>query len=168
MKLIIPAFAIMTLTGWLVITDNIESSKASTETEILVATTPCGKMIRPLHKIPAQIDCALVEWKLNFYKDPDSGKPTTYKISSVNRFTVKETNMYSQPGTKSETEGTWSIVRGNKTYPNSIIYRLNPGDSKISIDFLKLSENLFHILENDGSLMVGNPFWSYTLTRTGN
>jgi hypothetical protein len=167
MKLIVPAFAIMTLTGWLVITDSMEYPKISSETEILVGTTPCGKMIRPLHKIPLQIDCALVEWKLTFYKDPVSGKPTTYKIFSINRFGVKVTNMYSEPGTKFETEGKWSIVRGTKTYPNAIIYRLNPGNSKTSIDFLKLSDNLFHILDHDGNLMVGNPFWSYTLSRTG-
>ena len=167
MKLIPPAFAIMALTSWLVIADPLANSKDSA-VGILVATTPCGKMIRPLHHIPQQIECALVEWKLTLYEDRITHKPTTYKLSSVNRFSVKVTNMYSEPGVKYETEGKWAIVRGTKTNPNSIIYRLDPSKPKISIDFLKLSDNLFHVLDHEGNLMVGNPFWSYTFSRIAN
>ena len=167
MKLIPPAFAIMALTAWLVISEPSANSKDSA-VGILVATTPCGKMIRPLHNIPQQIECALVEWKLTLYEDPITHKPTTYKLSSVNRFTVEVTNRYSEPGVKYETEGKWAIVRGAKTNPNSIVYRLDPDKPKISIDFLKLSDNLFHLLDHDGKLMVGNPFWSYTFTQVEN
>ena len=166
MKQISPAFAIMALTAWLVIADPLSNPKDSA-VGILVATTPCGKMIRPLNNIPQQVECALVEWKLTLYENPITHKPTIYKLSSVNRFTVEVTNRYSEPGVKYETEGKWAIVRGS-TNPNSIIYRLDPGKPKISIDFLKLSDNLFHVLDHDGNLMVGNPFWSYTFSRPEN
>lgn len=76
--------------------------------------------------------------------------------------------MYSEPGTRSETEGKWTIVRGTRTDPRSTICRLDPDRPGISIDFLELSDKLFHLLDRGGNLMVGNPFWSYTLSRVEN
>jgi hypothetical protein len=135
-------------------------------------STPCSNIIRPLNKIPEEADCKwnecaciIVEWKLTLFSDPVSHQPTTFKLSSINRFSVKETNMYSQPGTKAEAEGTWSIVHGTKTDPGAIVYKLNPGKPAISLSFLKLNENLIHILAPDGKLMIGDEFQSYTLNR---
>lgn len=133
-----------------------------------VGTTPCGQMIRPLFKVAEQTDCALVEWTLTLYQDAVTHEPTTFKLTSINRYVVEGTNMYSEPGTKSATEGKWSIVKGNGSKRNAIIYRLNPGHPTLSMSFLKLSDNLIHALDPRGNLMVGNAFHNYTLTRTGN
>ena len=142
---------------------------------LYVGTTPCNNIIKPLHKINSEADCAaveckcvLVEWKLTLYQDPATLKPTHYKLTGINRFVVKETNMYSQPGTKAESEGKWTIVRGTKTNPNAVLYRLNADKPELSLDFLKLSDNLIHILDHDGRLMIGNEFHSYTLSRAAN
>lgn len=135
-------------------------------------TTPCSNIIRPLHKIPEEADCMLnechcimIEWNLTLYKNPVTQEPTVYKLTSINRFVVKETNMYSEPGTKTESEGKWIIVRDSKTNPDVVVYRLNPGKPGISIDMVRLSDNLLHILDREGGLMIGNEFWSYTLNR---
>lgn len=140
-----------------------------------VGTTPCSNVIRPLHKISAEADCqavdckcVLVEWKLTLYQDPATGKPTHYKLTGINRFIVKATNMYSQPGTKAESEGKWTIVRGTKANSNAVLYRLNPDKPEISLDFLKLNDNLIHILDHQGRLMIGNEFHNYTLSRAAN
>jgi hypothetical protein len=76
--------------------------------------------------------------------------------------------MYSQPGTKAESEGKWLIIHGTKTNPEAIVYRLNPDKPDISLSFLKLSDNLLHIVDQDGRLMIGNEFWSYSLNRAPN
>jgi hypothetical protein len=142
---------------------------------VFAGTTPCSNVIRPVHKIREEPDCnmveclcAMVEWKLILYQDPVTRELTYYKLSSTNRFIVKGTNMYSQPGTKTESEGKCTIVRGSKTNPLAILYRLNPDKPAITIDFLRLSDNLLHILDHDGKLMIGNEFWSYTLNRVPN
>ena len=168
MKLLQSVFTIVTLSTCLAMEDSESTSMDSSVQGIFTGTTPCGQMIRPLHKVPEEADCALVQWELTLHQDPVSFKPTTYKLSSVHRFIVKGTNMYSEPGTTSETGGKWTIVQGTKINPNAIVYRLEPDKPGTSISFLKLGNNLIHLLDNDGRLMIGNESFSYTLSRVTN
>ena len=148
----------------------LESNKTS---EIVFAgTTPCSNIIRPIHSIKNEPDCKvtecqcfMVEWQLTLYRNPDTQEPTHYKLTGINRFTVKETNLYSQPGTKSESTGKWAISKGTKTNPSAIVYKLNPDRPAISLSLLKLNDNLLHILDHEGRLLIGNEFYSYTLNR---
>ena len=168
MNFLQPAFAFMILSACLPGEDrDINSMKPSPQI-IFVGTTPCGQMIRPIHKVSQEADCALVKWTLTLYQDPVTLKPTTYKLSAINRFIVKGNNQYSEPGTKSEAEGKWTIVQGTKTNPNSIVYRLESDKPETSISFLKISDKLIHLLNNEGRLMIGNEFFSYTLNRIAN
>jgi hypothetical protein len=168
MRLIQPNRTIIALTMWLTIANPSATSKDSSVLGIFAGSTLCGDIIRPLHKISQQADCELVEWKLILYQDPLTHKPTTYKLTSVSRFIVKPSNMYSQPGIKTETEGKWRIVRGSKSNPRAIVYQLDPGKPQISIRFLKLGDNLLHLLYQDGALMIGSSLASYTLNRISN
>jgi len=142
---------------------------------VFAGTTPCGNVIRPLHNISPEPDCPLqeckcimVEWKLTLYMDATTKEPTHYKLKGINRYSVKETNMYSEPGIKTEAEGKLTIIRGTKTNPNAVIYQLNPDKPKMSLSFLKLGGNLLHILDQNEKLMIGNEFHSYTLNRISN
>ena len=168
MKLIQPNRTIMALTVWLTLANSSTTSKDSSVLGIFAGNTLCGDIIRPLHKISQQADCDLVEWKLTLYQDPLTRKPTNYKLTSVSRFIVKPSNMYSQPGTKTETEGKWTIVRGSKANPRAIVYQLDAGKPQISIRFLKLGDNLIHLLDQDGALMIGSSLASYTLSQISN
>ena len=166
MKLVQSVFTVMTLSACLAVGEREINSKDSSL--LFAGTTPCGQFIRPLHKVPEGADCALVQWRLELQQDPVSLKPTTYKLSSVNRYIIKGSNMYSEPGTKTETEGKWTIVHGTKTNPNAIVYRLESDKPEKSISFLKLSDNLVHILDINGKLMIGDESFSYTLSRVAN
>lgn len=168
MKLLQPVFTIMTLSACLAFGDREISSKNLPAQMVFAGTTPCGQMIRPMHKVSPDADCALVKWTLTLYQDAVTMKPTTYKLSSVNRFIVKGTNMYSEPGTKSEREGKWTIMRGTKTNPNATVYRLESDKPGTSISFLKLSDKLIHLLDIDEKLMIGDESFSYTLNRVAN
>jgi hypothetical protein len=139
---------------------------------LFTGTTPCSNIIRPLHNIPKEPDCKwnecrclMVEWKLALYKHPITKEPTKYKLTSINRFVINETNMPSTPGTRAEREGRWTIIRGTKRDPDAVVYRLNPGNTEISVDMLKLGDNLLHLLDDEESFMIGNEFYSYTLNR---
>jgi hypothetical protein len=106
-----------------------------------------------------------VEWKLTLFRHAVTQAPTTYKLVSTNRYAVKETNMFSQPGTTTESEGKWIMVRGTKTNPDAMVFQLNPDKPEIALKCLRLNDNLLHILDADEKLMIGNEFWSYTLNR---
>jgi hypothetical protein len=155
------------------ISDRSNSYKDSSA--VFAGTTPCGNVVRPIHKISPEPDCPLkeckcmmVEWELTLYMDANTKEPTRYKLKAINRYTVKETNMYSEPGIKSEAEGRWAIVRGTKTNPDAIFYQLNPDKPGMDLSFLKLSDNLLHIVDKNKKLMIGNEFFSYTLNRVSN
>jgi len=79
---------------------------------VFAGITPCGNVIRPIHKINPEPDCPLeackcimVEWELTLYMDANTTAPTRYTLKGINRHTVRETNMYSEPGIKSEAGG---------------------------------------------------------------
>jgi hypothetical protein len=62
--------------------------------------------------------------------------------------------------------GKWGIVKGTKTDPEAEVYQLHSEDSQIAVSFLKMSEDILHVLNSDQTMMVGNGAWSYTLNRT--
>lgn len=127
--------------------------------EVFAGTTPCGQLIRPLYNIPAKKDCALVKWELTLFRDPHTQQPTTYRLTGESRHILPD-NMYSQPDNKSESSGKWSIQQGTGNYTGYLIYQLNP-----SIRFIKLGDDLLHLLDEQGRYMTGDPFQSYTLNR---
>jgi hypothetical protein len=139
---------------------------------VFAGTTPCSNVIRAIHNIKPEADCQLqdcecimVEWKLILYMDANTRSPMGYALKGVNRHSVKETNMYSEPGMTSESKGKWAINKGTKTDPNAIVYQLNPDKPAIKVSFLKLGDILLHIIDQDEKLMIGNEFHSYTLNR---
>ena len=165
MKPVYIAFTIVIATVLMAMANLPVAPKSSLVMEVFAGSTPCGGIIRPLHKIAQEFDCAMVEWNLTLYHDAVTLRPTTFKLTAVNRFVVKETNMYSQPGSRSQTEGKWAIVQGTKTNSTAIVYQLNPGNSTTSVSFLKLSDDLLHLLDQGANLMIGDAFFSYTLNR---
>ena len=164
---------LITMIGCNSISDRSNSSKDSSV--VFAGTTPCGNVLRPIHKINPEPDCPLedckcilVEWELTLYMDANTKEPAGYTLKGINRHIVKETNMYSEPGIKTEAEGKWAIVRGTKTNPDAIFYQLNPGKPGMKLCFLKLSDSLLHIVDQNDKLMIGNEFHSYTLNRVSN
>jgi hypothetical protein len=65
-------------------------------------------------------------------------------------------------------EGQWAIVTGTKTDPEAEVVQLFSEGSEVAVSFAKLGDDLLHVLNRDGTLMVGNAAWSYTLNRTDN
>ncbi|WP_315823335.1 hypothetical protein [Paraflavitalea speifideaquila] len=129
-----------------------------------MGTTPCGQHIRPIHHIAANTDCALVEWELTLLRDPNTKKPTTFRISGNSSYILPDNN-YSKPGTKNEASGKWSIREGTGSLAGSVIYQLDAGSPNKILRFVKLSDDLLHLLDQQGHAMRGDPFQSYTLNR---
>ena len=130
--------------------------------------TPCSPLTRPLPQIPAESNCEQMIWKFILYQDPATGTPTTYTLNSSYGVPKQGTPGLEGGGIPIVMEGSWIIVKGTKIDPDAVVYQLNPDDPQTAVSFLKMAEDILHVLNHDQTLMVGNASWSYTLNRTDN
>jgi hypothetical protein len=135
---------------------------------IFVASTPCSEGTRPLPEIPVHAGCEFIRWNLTLYHDPKTFSATTYKLQSTYGLAQPGTPGFIGGGTNVEGQGVWTIVRGTPSKPDAIVYRLTDNKTKKTTSFLKLSDDLLHLLDANDKLMIGNAGWSYTLNRMGN
>jgi hypothetical protein len=130
--------------------------------------TPCSPLTRPLPQIPADTDCEQMIWRLVLYQDPQTGTPTTYSLKSAYGLPKQGTNDLVGGGTPISMEGKWTITTGTKTDPDATVYQINSDDPQATVSFLKVSDDLIHVLNSEKTLLVGNGVWSYTLNRMDN
>lgn len=138
---------------------------ASSILGVFVASTPCSNGTRPLPGIAVNTDCELIKWKLTLYQNEVTKSPTTYKIHALYGLPKQGTKGLIGGGKKIEMEGKWTIIKGTASDRNVIIYQLNDIETSKSISFIKLNDNLLHLLDSEQHLMIGNAGWSYTFNR---
>lgn len=135
---------------------------------VFEGVTPCSNLTRPLPQIPADTNCEQMIWSLVLRQDPETGAPTTYSLKSAYGLPKQNTNDLVGGGTPIVMEGTWTITKGIKVDPEAMVYQLNSDDAQTIVSFLKVSDDLLHVLNSEKALLVGNGGWSYTLNRTDN
>src|SRR5688572_2835285 len=135
---------------------------------VFEGTTACSSLTRPLPHIPEDTDCELMIWKIMLYQDSATGAPTTYTLESTYGPSQPNSLGPAGGGTPISMEGTWSIVKGTKADPDAEVYQLHSEDSQIAVPFVKMSDDILHVLNRDKTLMLGKAAWSYTLNRTDN
>jgi hypothetical protein len=127
------------------------NSHASVPVRVFSGRTPCREVARQL-KHPVAVDCMKLKWKLTLNQDPKTFNPTTFKM----RGTLFR---------DFDREGKWAILQGRPADANATIYRLDFDKVEKPLFLLKVDDNILFFLHNDGSLMVGNSDFSYTLNR---
>ena len=130
--------------------------------------TACSAQTRPLPQIPEDTDCELMIWKIVLYQDSSKGTPTTYTLESAYGPSQPNSTGPAGGGTLIKLEGNWGIVNGTEADPKAEVVQLYSEGSEVAVAFVKMSDDLLHVLDRDGALMVGNAAWSYTLNRTDN
>jgi hypothetical protein len=171
-QVFLSAFLLLTITSCTSVRPPIATpSRVSRGPEIygvFEGITPCSALTRPLPQIPADTDCEQMIWHLVLYQDPQTGTPTTYSLKSAYGLPKQGTNDLVGGGTAISIEGTWRITRGTKKDPQATVYELNVNDPQTRVSFLKINDNLLHVLNSEKTLLVGNGAWSYTLNRMEN
>ncbi len=127
-------------------------------------TTPCSTENPSISLISTDTPCEMMIWHITLNYDPDINKSTTYVLDSAYGMSKPNTPDIAGGGTKLVLDGTWQIIRGTKSDPDAVVYQLNSADPKVTIYFVKMDDNLIHLLTEDKSLKVGNGGWSYTLS----
>lgn len=144
------------------------STEGSSVLGVFVGSTPCSEGSRPLPGISTSEDCKLIKWKLTLYQDAAAKTPTTYKLHALYGLPKQGTTGLTGGGKEIETEGEWAIIKNTGSTPSVIVYRLKDKKTTRTISFLKLNDNLLHLLDTDQRLMIGSAAWSYTLNRVDN
>ena len=113
--------------------------------------TPCQEIAKE-YQWNAGDECFKLKWRLTLYRDPKTGKPTTYSIQK----TLHRTEPI---------EGSWIEVTGTKKDPKALIFKLDPDRPDTSLSFLVGDENVLFFLDKENRLFGGNADFSYTLNR---
>jgi hypothetical protein len=129
--------------------------------------TPCNEGAKALLHIPANVDCDQMIWRLVLYQDPQTGAPTTYNLKTSYGLSKQGTNDLVDGGTSVSMEGKWTITTGTKDDPDATVFQIDPDDPQKSISFLRVNDDLIHVLDRENRMLVGNGAWSYTLDRMG-
>ncbi len=132
---------------------------------VFAGTTPCSSLTRPLPQIPEDTDCEQMIWKLVLYRDPATGSPTIYELNSAYGISKQGTPDLVHGGTPVDMAGTWEIRKGTQSDPDATVYRLDLDDPSGAVSFVKISDDIIHLLDGDGALVIGNGAWAYTLNR---
>lgn len=162
------AWVLLTVTACAAATETPSLPSGPTVFGVFEGTTPCSRLTRPLPQIPEDTDCEQMLWRLVLYQDPDTENPTTYGLNSAYGLPKQGTPDLVRGGTPIVMVGKWDIAKGTQTNPDAVVYRLDPDDPQKAVSFLKISDDILHILDRDRALMVGNGAWAYTLNRMDN
>lgn len=124
---------------------------------VFVGSTPGDPEIRTMLSIDAEGVVDFIRWKVTF----SNNEPKTYSLDLHYGEAQPNTLGFKAGGKRSTLEGAYTISKS----PLGNVYELKNDRSANIVSFLRLNDNLFHILTANKKLMVGNGGWSYTLNR---
>lgn len=133
----------------------------SASQETYVASTPCSPGTKPVPGIPANAPCELIKWKLVLAGKGETG---AYSLDCYYGLPNQGSRDFINGGTRIRRSGKWVKQHGMPGNPLAVIYQFDPGSPQ-SISFLRLNNNLLHLLDSKQQLMTGTGAWSYTLNK---
>jgi len=138
----------------------ILTSKISTNTDtigIFEGRTPCNRDLTAINDILLD-GCQVVKCQLILLQDVQTHSPSSFILRTI--YVGKGDNIYN-------ITGKWKMMKRAANDPTAIIYRLTPDFNKSNAQFLLLKgdDNILFFVDNDGRLLVGNSYCSYTLNR---
>lgn len=117
----------------------------------LVGSTPGDRPIKVQLGIPDQAKIDFIRWDLKI------NQPGTFNLRIIFGENQPNTLGFMGGGQTKEFQGIYVIAKNEY----SEIYYLSANRLKVSM--IRLNDNLFHILDTENNLLVGNGGWSYTL-----
>lgn len=142
--------------GILLFASSIQGKAAS-----YCGSTPGGESLLKMLGIPTNEAPELIEWNLSLHPDAQTGQVVRYELRCRYGATVPN-----QPGLGAETKmieqsGKCVVSRGNKL--DAVVYKL---EGAVELYSVKGDARVLHLLNADGTLMVGNGGYSYSLNST--
>ena len=131
---------------------------------VFEASTPCNEALKQMLHIPQRTKCDFVKWNLalNYEK---TWTPSTFKLNCTYGLAKQGTRGFAEGAETIELKGNLTVDQANNLGSEAMVYKLTPDNSPIILYFLKMGENLLHLLDRDKRPMIGNAAWSFTLNR---
>lgn len=127
--------------------------------QVFVASSPCDNIVvRYFFSIPKDPDCEQIRWQISFDADQ-----FIYEAMIHYGMSLPNTNNLRSGGKQVVKTGNYKVLRGLQGNPNAIVYQLESKDSKAKLRYLKLNDELIHLIGPGDQLAIGNGGWSYTL-----
>jgi hypothetical protein len=146
--------------------DGVAANPQDSVAAEFVGSTLGGALPREfLGGLATNAECHYIKWHVKLLTNQTAGLPATYDLVAQYHVPARNNPNQLEEGPKVTSHGTWEIVKGTKSSPDAVIYRMNAETTQRSLSFVKVSENLLHLLNPDESLMIGSGGWSYTLNR---
>ena len=120
-------------------------------------STPCDVYIKSVLGIPAEAPCTFLKWQLALKREGDAG---TFTLEVIYGADQPGTNGFKNGGTTLKIEGTYKVVA---TEDKRMRYELSAASLRNRLMLLALNDDLFHILDSQQKLLVGNGGYSYML-----
>ncbi|HEY1115963.1 MAG TPA: hypothetical protein VGE66_20515 [Chitinophagaceae bacterium] len=127
--------------------------------DVFVGSTPCDSLSKALLKLPLDTKCEFIRWDLSLSKGSDSA----FALTIIYGEGQPNTTDFKGGGEKRTLKGIYKTTQRGTL--NGAMLQLVADNASDHISFIKLDDNLYHLLSPDGQLMVGNGGWSYTLSR---
>lgn len=128
-----------------------------------VGSTPCDAFIKSSLQIPVHENCEFIKWEVTFINSD-----STFHLTALHGEGQPNTNGFKGGGTSTRLTGTYSIGHGTQTNRNAKIYYLKPKELPSQLLLIEMDENVFHFLDGNKELLVGNGGWGYVLNKVQN
>ncbi len=126
----------------------------------LVASTPGDALIKSLLTIDTNTKVDFIRWHLTLTEEGTDSN--NFVLNIVFGEGQPNTTGFKNGGEKRSFTGGYIVSNNKSGNLNGEVYQLKSDNPRTIISFVKLNENLFHLLTPGNELMVGNGGWSYT------
>ena len=126
-------------------------------------TTLCGDASRAfLGGLDVGAPCHAITWRIRL--EPSTDGRAGWSLTATYGVPPASNPNLMVDGPKVTLKGTWTVTKGAGRDVSASVYRLT-SEARRTVAFVRISDDLVHMLGDDGRLMVGTGGWSYTLNR---
>lgn len=124
----------------------------------LQASTPGDSLIKTMLNIEQSFPVDFIRWHI--FLEPEGH---TFELNISYGIGLANTLGFTSDGRKKSIKGSYQVR--NSTHGK--VFQLKSQDNSVAFSFLQLNEDLYHLLDTDQKLLLGNGGWSYSLNRKG-
>lgn len=115
--------------------------------------TPCQEIASEHPEMNAGQSCFKLKWRLILNRDAVTLKPTTCSIRNI---------VNNQPR---DITGKWEIIKGTKTNPEAIIYKIQVDNLTKPILLFLADENVLFFIDKNNKPFIGNENFSFAMNK---
>ena len=131
--------------------------------QIFVASTPCDNVsVRDFFDIK-DFDCEQIRWIISLHAEANPPEAAKYEVRIRYGMALPNTNDLVGRGREVIRTGNYRILHGFNGNGNAVVYELETKDSKTKMRYLKVNDQLLHLIGPGNELAIGNGGWSYTM-----